>query len=143
MKARVGVVGLFALALSVALAPAASAEGGLYLKLSSDAARVDADQPVKVKVVAVGMRTLSLPATPVFLVDDGSGARAVDAVRALDSDGPVEVTPEKSHTGGYELTLPKAGRYKIQAEYRVGRSPVRSNKVTVDVGAAADTRAGQ
>lgn len=137
LNARIPVLLSFVLA----LAPVAAAEG-LHLKLSADTARVGADQPVKVKLVAVALRTLSLPAAPVFLVDDGTGARPESGAKALDGAGRVEVTPDKSHTGGYGLILSKPGTYKIQAEYRVNERVVRSNKVTVEVTAGAE-RAGQ
>lgn len=131
LNARVFALSL--LALVVALAPLAASAQSLHLKLSSDAPRVAATQPVKVKVVTVAMRTLSLPAAPVFLVDDGQGARPESAARVGGQETRVDVTPDKSHTGDYELTLSKPGTYKIQAEYRIEDRPVRSNKVTVQV----------
>lgn len=131
VRVNARVVSAASFVLALALGPLAASAQGLHLKLSSEAPRVAATQPVKVKVVAVALRTLSLPAAPVFLVDDGTGARPSDAVAG--HEGRVEVTPDKSHTGDYELTLSKPGTYKIQAEYRVEDRPVRSNKVTVQV----------
>ena len=129
LNARVFALATFVLA--VVLAPLAASAQSLHLKLSADAPRVAATQPVKVKVVAVALRTLSLPAAPLFLVDDGSGAQPSEV--AAGHAGRVEVTPDKSHTGDYELMLSKPGTYKILAEYRVDNRPVRSNKVTVEV----------
>jgi hypothetical protein len=131
-------------ALAVALSPLAASAQGLHLKLSSDTPRAAADQPVTVKVQAVALRTLSLPGTPVFLVDDGSGARPLDGAKALEDGAVLAVTPDKGHTGGYELVLTKPGKYKVQAEYRVDGRPVRSNKLTLEITASADApRAGQ
>lgn len=127
------VLALVSLVLAVALAPLAASAEALHLKLSSDAPRVAATQPVKVRVMAVAVRTLSLPAAPVFLVEDAGGTRSETPAKVLDHEGRVEMTPDKSHTGDYELTLTKPGTYKIQAEYRIDDRPVRSNKVTVEV----------
>lgn len=136
---RLAAVASFVLAVGVA--PLSASAQGLHLKLSSDSTSVAAEQPVKVKVVAVAMRTLSLPATPVFLVDDGSGPQPLAGAKALD-EGAVDVTPDRSHTGGYELALTKPGTYKIQVEYRVDGRPVRSNKLALVVTAGTE-RAGQ
>lgn len=141
IQARVLVPAAFALALAVS--PVAASADGLHLKLSADAPKVTADQPAKVKVVAMAMRTLSLPATPTFLVEDGAGQPANAAAKALDDQGRIAVTPDKTHTGGYELTLDKPGTYKVQAEYRVDDRVVRSNKVTIEVVAAGTERAAQ
>lgn len=126
-------VAFFAFVAAVALGSSVASAQALHLKLSSEAPRVAAAQPVKVKVMAVATRSLSLPAAPVFLVDGGAGSKPETVAAAGQHEGRVEVTPDKSQTGDYELMLSKPGTYKIQAEYRVDDRPVRSNKVTVQV----------
>jgi hypothetical protein len=133
---------VWSFAVAVALSPVALSAQGLHLKLSSDSPRVAADEPVKVKLTAVSLRSLSLPATPVFLVDDGQGPQPLEGAKALDDAGTIAVTPDKAHSGGYELSLPKPGKYKIQVEYRVDGRPVRSNKLTMEV-TEGGVRAGQ
>ncbi len=133
--------GVAAFALAMGMTSTAASAQGLHLKLSSDSASVPAEQTVKVKVVAVALRTLSLPETPVFLIDDGSGPKPLEGAKALEA-GAVDVTPDRSHAGDYELALPKPGNYKLQVEYRVDGRPVRSNKVALVV-TAGDARAGQ
>jgi hypothetical protein len=77
--------GSFALvALAVAVAPALA--DGLYLKLAAEQPKVQADQPVKVRLTAVVTRSFTLP-PPQFLIDDGTGlkARPEIEVKALEA----------------------------------------------------------
>jgi hypothetical protein len=110
---------------------------GLYLKLAAEEAKVQADRPVKLRLSAVVTRSFTLPTAPEFLVDDGTGmkARPEIQVRAIDAkEGAVSVSPEAPLQASWEIVLPRAGRYRIQARYRLSDRVVQSNKVSVEVG---------
>lgn len=110
---------------------------GLYLKLAAEEAKVQADRPMKLRLSAVVTRSFTLPTTPEFLVDDGTGMklRPEIQVRAVGAkEGAVSVSPDAPLLATWEIVLPRAGRYRIQARYRLSDRVVQSNKVSVEVG---------
>ena len=109
---------------------------GLYLKLAAEEAKVQADRPVKLRLSAVVTRSFTLPTSPEFLVDDGTGmkARPEIQVRAVGAkEGNVSVGPDAPLQGTWEIVLPRPGRYRIQVRYRLSDRVVQSNKVSVEV----------
>lgn len=131
MHVHARVIALAGVVAAIAAGPSGVSAQGLHLKLKTETSQVAASQAVKLTLEAVALRSLSLPAAPVFLVEDGGEARPSEPNAG--HGGRVEITPDKPHKGTYELTLAKPGTYKIQAEYRVDERRVRSNKVTVTV----------
>jgi hypothetical protein len=113
-------------------APAAAQ--GLFLKLSTEEAKVAVDRPVKIKLTAVVTRSFDIPA-PEFFVDDGSGRTALPEakVRPLDEARPGRVSPGTPRRVSWELELPSPGRYRIQAVCRLSDRVVESNKLAVEV----------
>jgi hypothetical protein len=63
------------------------------------------------------------------VVDGGAAA----AVRAVEGNGSVKVTPDKAVKAGYEVALSQPGTYKLKARYKLADRTVESNKVTVVV----------
>lgn len=120
--------------LCLAAFPAAARADGLYLKLATENSKVQADQPVRVKLTAVATRSFALPASPQFLVDDGSGPKVLADLEAKALEPPDgKVTPDAAVKGSWELVLPQPGRYKIRVRYQLADRVVESNKVAVEV----------
>jgi hypothetical protein len=132
-----------ALALVLAASwPATALADGLYLKLKADKAQVPAATAVKVTLTAVALRSFALPATPVFLIDDGKGQRPCPEAecRAIQAV-PAFVGPDAPLEGTWEVSLPAPGKYKIKAQYKLPDRTIQSNAVKVEVVGEGDTRA--
>jgi len=117
----------------LALAAAPALADGLFLKLATEQARVEADRPVKVRLTAVVTHSFTLP-PPQFLIDDGTGlkARPEIEVKALEAEAAT-VTPGAPFQASWEVVLPHPGRYRIQARYQLSDRVVQSNKLSVEV----------
>jgi hypothetical protein len=125
-----------AVLLSAAL-PGSAVAGGLYLKLAAEKPEVRADEPVALRLTATATRTFDLPATPVLLVDDGSGMqpRSEFQCNGLTSAAS-RITPDRSWAGSCEISFPKPGGYQVRMRYRLADQIVETNKVSVKVLAA-------
>jgi hypothetical protein len=121
----------------LAAAPAALASG-LYLKLSRAEAGEGAHSVV-LTLQAVASRDFTLPQTPLFLLDDGSGMRVAAEVQPEPIDVPetVRVTPEQRWSGSWRLQLP-AGAYKVKVRYKLADRTVESNAIRIQVPATAE-----
>jgi len=115
-----------------------AAAEGLYLKLAAKPAEVGPDQALTLRLTAVATHTFTLPTTPVFLVDDGSGEReSSDLVSAAAGEASYRVTADRAVERSYSLLVRQPGTYRIRVQYRLANRVIQSNKVTVRV------RAGQ
>jgi hypothetical protein len=110
--------------------------GGLYLKLSAEKPEARAEEPVALRLTATATRSFDLPATPVLLVDDGSGMQPRSEFQCNGLSTASRITPDRSWAGSCEITFPKPGAYQVRMRYRLADQVVETNKVSVKVLAA-------
>jgi len=127
---------LLALLVLLGLAGSAAAQG-IFLKLSTDEAKVSADRPLKVRLTAVVTRSFPAP-EPEFLFDDGTGMKVRPEIKvtAVETAGGT-VLPGRPHRASWEIELPNPGQYKIRARCRLRDRVVESNKLAVEVTGSA------
>ena len=117
--------------------PGPAVAGGLYLKLSAEKPEVRAEEPVALRLTATATRSFDLPATPVILVDDGSGMQPSSEIQCNGlANASSRITPDRQWAGSCQISFPKPGGYQVRMRYRLADQIVETNKVSVKVLAA-------